>query len=173
MTMRSVNQQIRAATSTGVIGEDAAKGIINEAEKGRLTNGEVKVIVDAFEAACRADPQTTTLMANYVFSEFFQKHRIPAGGAGYQMRADILSVVGAAHHEGRLWASPVTGEPPQMDKLIEVLLDGGSITHGGRPVSLALVDVEKKEFYYSQQPIVFPKPEPRYYGPFPTDVSRL
>jgi hypothetical protein len=174
MSITSVNKQIKTAMKDSFITTQEAQKIVAEAEKGRLTVGEEKAVVELFEKAPKpsapgmmhtmAIPEhpgdvTFEAGAKNVLETFFTKNDIPAGAN----KAKVLEQVKNAMAKGPL---PELAEAPDVKKLHRVSIPSPAGLMDG-PVRAAFIDKAKGEFYVSVSSMFRPAGAPmtKWFGP--------
>jgi hypothetical protein len=175
MSIKSVQSQIKQAVADGRITQPEARAIIKEAEKGPLTTGEAKAIADAYEAPKRMHTMAvgegpdyvTTPAADKAFEKFFERAGLPVGEAGQAVLGHMASLVSFKRQTRTLNDAALAGPPAKLEQMIQAPLHGGPV---GGPSKQIFVDAGKREFYYSEQAMVFPQPEAKFFGPFSVDA---
>jgi hypothetical protein len=175
MSIKSVQSQIKQAAANGRITQPEARAIIKEAEKGPLTIGEAKLIADAYEAPRRMHTMAvgegpeyvTTPAADKAFEKFFERAGLPVGEAGQAVLGHMASLIAFRRQTGSLGTFGLASPPANVEKMVSASLEGGPV---GGPYKQVHVDAGKREFYYSEQAMIFPQPAAKFFGPFSVDA---
>jgi hypothetical protein len=179
MSIRSVSREVRSALRDQSVSGSEAKSIVAEAEKGRVTTGESKQLVDVWNQAnswSLAGPMGHLNSprvhmdneARNTFNAYFAAHSVPAGENFAGVKQQILNTL-----ENTPRGEALDCEP-NLKNLHPVFL-GDSRPVDGEALS-AFLNTEKKEFYLQSTGAGMAGPEhvgPFFYGPFKLDDSKL
>jgi hypothetical protein len=171
-----VKNLIAAATSDGSLSAPEAQSIIAAATAGPLNNADVKAIVEAYEVPRmmytmmlgEGPGYRTTPQADDAFHAFFAANSLPVGDAGQSILGRLSSLISFKKLTNQLEGKALAAAPANLDQMVSARLSDPQRTPSS---STIYVDASKREFYYAEQLLVriFPKPEPKFYGPFSVD----
>jgi hypothetical protein len=173
MTTASVKSKIRTAMADAFITRAEARTIVTEAEKGRVTVGEAKAVADLFDRATQSrrgdaftlaipeNPGDVTLEqgAKNVMEAFFAKHNIPAGPEKAAIKSRINNFLATVD------LGAPNAKQPNEKSLFAVHLNDPRDVLRDIPLSTALIDLKKGEFYLKVEGGFVADPTAKYWGP--------
>lgn len=174
MSITSVMKEIKAAIAGGTafnpepLTQPEANRIIAEAKKGRLTTGETKAIVDAFEFPRRAFTMAVgegptyrlSAAAAETFNRFFAELGLPVGDSEAAVRQKIQTVI---QNVGANLDRHALATAPKTKSLVATRFYSPGV---GGSLETAYVDASKQQFFWSVQNASARLPE-KFFGPFP------